>query len=330
MPDTLEATATPAEPTPAPVTLEAAAEPARPLTATAPARTAPVSALTLLAERMTEARLTGQAGAFLSAALADVKPSGNGAGNESAGLMTQALGELWSGVEYDPVYSPLIASGVLTGTKATGWRWSTEPAVADYAGNKTAVPSNAAKLELVEAVPARIAGAHDIDRIYRDLGDAAVLASYWRLMAESIRETLDARARAAIVATAGTPTAGGAGSTTLGLIVRGALKVQGDTGARATFALVSSDLVEKLAETPQSSAPIGLPGLSLPSITPAPGLNAKTVIVGVKQAIRQLTFSPPVRVEAVNIPNGGIDAGLFSYSAELTEKSAGVVAYTTP
>lgn len=314
-------------PTPEPVTLEAAAVPARPMTAAAPARTAPVSPLLEAATRLTDARLTGNAAAFLAAALADITPAGNGAGNAEAGLMRQALGELWSGVEYDPIYRPLIASGQLTGTKVSGFRWNPAPTVGDYTGNKTAIPSNAAKLEFVEVAPTRLAGGHDIDRIYRDLGDPAVLASYWRRMAESLAVQLDARALALITDAAGAA-ATPAPTTAMSAIVRGTLAVQAQSGARATFALVAGDLIEQMAETPASDVPVGPPGMTLPPVTPGPDLPAGTVIVGARPAARLLTFEPPVRAEAVNIPNGGIDAALFSYSAGIVENAAGVIAYT--
>ena len=313
---TLEAEAS----TPAP-----SLEPARPLTTNrAPARTRPVSALHDVTTRLIAARLDGSQ-AF-RAALADITPSGNGGGNESAGLMTQALGELWDGMTYRPRYTPHVASASLTGTKLEGFRWNPEPEVDDYAGNKAAIPSNAAKLEYVAAMAERIAGGHDLDRIYRDLGDPAVLASYWSKMAESIAKKLDERALAVILAAAGTPVANADAGLEVARIL-GTVAVSSE-GA-ATYCLAATNVIVEAAQTPSSDSPAGLPvnGMSLPPVYVAPELDDNIIIVGIRQAARQATFSPPVRVEAVNVANAGIDAALYSYSAEIIENSAAVVAY---
>lgn len=312
--DTLTATV-PATPAREPEQLRAAA-----------ATTRPRSPLTLLAQRIVGARLDGNSA--LLAALADVTPDGNGAGNETAGLMDQALGELWGGVDYQAKYRPLIAGGPLTGVTVHGWRWDTPPTVADYAGNKTPIPTNAAKLVKEAFTPERIAGGHDIDRIYRDLGDDAVLRSYWARMAESLAVQLDARALDTISTTAGAPTSA---PDVLTAMVRGVLTV-GRVGS-PTFAIVADDLVEQALLVPAAEAPVGMSGqgivnVPMPPVTPSDAVPAGTVIVGARQAARLLTFEPPVRIEAVNLPNGGIDAGLFSYSAGVPELPAGVVAFT--
>lgn len=305
--------------------LTAAEPPARPLgpTPTPPARTAPVSPFRLLCERLTEGRMTGRVGPELAAALADIKPSGNGAGNEAAALMVQALGELWSASAFIPRYRPLVSSGKLTGFKAVGFTWTVPPAVDDYAGNKTAIPSTAATLDYVEVAATRLAGGHDIDRIYTDLGTPEMMASYWARMAESLGRGLDGRALTAIQAAAGTPVTGQ--TDPLVAIVLGSIEVS-KYGAPA-YALVSSDIAAAMAITPASQAPIGAP-FTLPPVVVGPELPAATVIVGAREAVRQLTFEPPIRAEAVNVPNGGIDAALFSYSAELAENAAAVIAYT--
>jgi len=52
------------------------------------------------------------------------------------------------------------------------------------------------------------------------------------------------------------------------------------------------------------------------------------VIVGDRAAIDFRTFEPPVRLEGVNIPQAGIDAGLYSYWASLLNKTGRVKAVT--
>lgn len=320
MPDLEAAAPAPTTPTPAPDLEAAAVEYARPTTPRATA-TPRGGALAVVAARLTAARMDGNSS--LAAALADITPSGNGAGNESAALLTQALGELWSGVGYAPRYLPLVTNGPLTGTKVEGFQWTVPPTVAAYTGNKTAVPSNAATLDYVSQAAERLAGAHDIDRIYRDLGADMALASYWARMAESLAVQIDAKALALIQAAAGTALT--TATSAWGAVIQGTLAV-GAVGT-PTYALVSGDLIEAMALTPASDAPVGA-SIPLPPIIAGDTLPANTVIVGAKPACRLLTFKPPIRVEAVNIPNGGIDAGLFSYTAGLVENPAAVVAYT--
>jgi hypothetical protein len=141
-------------------------------------------------------------------------------------------------------------------------------------------------------------------------------------MAYSLAVQLDARAHALIEAAGGTADA--TPKTATEALVRGSLAV--NKYGTPTFALMSEDLYAAAAEAPASDAPVG--AAIVPPITPSDSLPDSTVIVGTRSAARLLTFEPPVRVEAVNIPNGGIDAGLFSYSAGIVELAAGVVAYT--
>lgn len=318
VPDTL--TAAPAElvaehdpiPTPSPPPAGAAVR--------AAARTRPVSPLVDLTRRLAAAYRTHDAGTLM-AALADITPA-----TSDAGLAIQALGELWAGIGYTPRYSSLIASGSLTGVEVRSFRWNPAPTVADYAGNKAEVPSNAAVLEAVSTTPTRLAGAHDIDRIYRDLGDDAVLRSYWARMAESYAVQLDARALAAIKAA---DTSAGTAANLAIALVQASASVS--NVATPTFAIVADDLVIEAAGLPSDTAPVGLlPGslvqVPIPPITvaPAASVGARNVIVGARAAVRQLTFEPPVRLEAVNVPNAGIDAGLYGYSAELVENAAAV------
>lgn len=301
----------------APVAVLAAETPARPLTEPAPARTSPVSAPRMLAERVAAAKMDGSAPTLL-AALADITPTGNGAGNEDAALARQALGELWNNDDTAQHYTPHVNGAELTGITVDGWRWNPSPEVADYTGNKAEVPSNAAKLEAVSADAARLAGAHDLDRIYQDLGSPAMLESYWRAMVGDLAVKIDARARGAII------TAGGTADATftdpIAAIVNGTMVLRG-----ADYALVAPNLVEWISQQKASDALVGFE--SMPPMFPGYGLADGVVLVGKRKAVRQHTFRPPVRVQAVNIPNGGVDAGLFSYTAELIEDANAVKAY---
>jgi len=293
----------------------------------AAATTRPVNATRELAGRLAAARMDGTVVA-LTAALADITPAGNGVGNSLAALRTQALEELWSGAPYSEKYRPLVSGGALEGAEVVGWSWSDPPVVDDYAGNKAAIPTNAAKLKVERYTPKRLAGGHDLDRIYRDLGSGDVIASYWARMVESYKRQLDLKALDLIVAAGG---AAAAATSPTEALVLGTVAVE--AVGPATFALVSADLWQSEMLQPADTAPVavtqgGVYGVTLPPVTMSADLPDGTVVVGCRQAARLLTWDPPIRIEAVNIPNAGIDAGLFGYYCDIVENAGGVAAYT--
>ena len=64
-------------------------------------------------------------------------------------------------------------------------------------------------------------------------------------------------------------------------------------------------------------------------IVVAPGVAAGTVIGGTKQALRWRELAgSPIRVEALNIANGGVDGGVFGYYATEEIFEGGVVSAT--
>jgi len=291
------------------------------------ARTKPASPALELARRLVAARFDGGDSAVqgvLQAALADITPAGNGAGNENAGLAVQAVGELWDGIQYVPQHLPLVTERPLTGVKFGGWSWVVKPVVGDYTGNKTDIPSNAATLDWVEGPALRLAGGHDLDRIYLDLGDPAFVASYWRNMTESLAEQLDDKRLNAAVTAAGT--AGTAGSV-IDAILQGITAVK-----RPTYAAVAQDLWNTQLSQPVDTLPAFFvqnnlftgPGLD---IFPTDGLTGQ-VLVGAKGAVDFFTKQPPVRVEGVNVAKAGFDAGLYGYYGSLTVDASRVKIYT--
>jgi hypothetical protein len=57
-----------------------------------------------------------------------------------------------------------------------------------------------------------------------------------------------------------------------------------------------------------------------------PGLAAGTVLAGDRQAATHFEAAgSPLRVQAVNIPNGGIDIGVFGYAGDLLNDGRGLV-----
>ena len=292
--------------------------------------TRPRSALAELAVRVKGAYGEyGPAGVMstLTAALADITPSGNGAGNDMAGLGIQAMGELWDGVGYVPQNEPMVTERPLIGHQITGWAWTVKPAVAAYAGNKADIPSNAATLDYVTKSPSRLAGGHDLDRVYVDLGDSDVLTSYWRERTDTCAENLDnARATAALAA-AGTP---GAATSVVDAVLQGTTAVN-----RPTYAAISRDLWNTELARPADTLPAlftagNVYGQNGPGFAmfPSDSLPANTVVVGRKSAVDFFSIRPPIRVEAVVVAKAGIDAGVYSYYGDLVRDASKVRAYT--
>ena len=268
------------------------------------------------------------------AALADITQSGVGGDVEAV----QFLGELWSGKAYQRTIVPLLQPGTLTSYKVKGWRWVTKPEVDEYAGNKTAVPSEAVDTEPVEVSAARLAGAHDIDRKFIDFGDQEFLSSYLSAMTESYARKSDAAALDYCILQAPTVAPGtvpSGVSAAAAAIVDGALAVI-DKGV-PTFAVVSTDYWRQLLLTPKDqtleylSMALGLEEGQVAGfrIVPRSDMDPETVLVGIKGAVQFLELpGVPIRVDALNIANGGFDQGLFGYYATLLHDEGGLALVT--
>jgi phage head maturation protease len=325
MPRTLVTTST-EDQAPAPTAAPQAAE-----RLAAPARTRPVSAVLELAARITSAKIEGGQGRAaaviqtIETALSDVTPAGNGAGNADAGLAVQAMGELVDDTEYETLYESIVTARPLTGAKITGWRWKVKPITAPYTGNKTDIPSNPATLEWVEETPNRIAGGHDIDRIYRDLGSPEMLASYWRIMALDVLQQYDSARLSAAKTAAGAAVSAGS---TAEAVLAGLTAVK-----RATYVLISQDLATAEGIKPADTLPAAFASGNLftgtvPSnIIISPDLTSQ-VLVGRRSAVDFFSLQPPVRLEAVVVAKAGIDTGMYGYYGDLVAQLSGQKLYT--
>jgi hypothetical protein len=239
-------------------------------------------------------------------------------------------GELWSGLQYEPEWTPLLASGDLTSWEGSGWRWTTKPAMQDYAGDKAAVPSNVLATEPGGYEAARMAVGHDIDRKFYDFpGGAAFLQSYGEAAREDWAVKLDAKVRAYILANA---VAYGAATTTMLKAAALALfGVKSNTKARGTFVAVNDSDFLDLLDINADAIPAFL---EMFNVKPGefiydPNVPAGTVVAGVKQAatVRTLPGSP-IRVDAQHLANGGVDSAFFGYWAIEEHHESGIVTTT--
>jgi hypothetical protein len=272
--------------------------------------------------------LTGRSRPDVEAALSNITMTAN--------IWTQPdgyAGQLWEGVGYNRVFVNDLNHADLTSYKVRGWRWVVKPEVDDYAGDKTAVPSNSPTTEEVEVAAARLAGAHDIDRAKVDFGDTEFFAAYYAAMSESYAYKSDNKAKLANIAGANANVS--ATVATSLLKAAATAKVELSTYEDDSFAAGEPDWYYvnaadwlALLDTTNDSAPAYLAdlGITPDKLRPVSGVPAGAVMAGVKAAGTFYELSEtPIRVETVNVANGGVDGGVFGYWASLTHHAKGRV-----
>ncbi|PYY57770.1 hypothetical protein DEJ17_09730 [Curtobacterium sp. MCSS17_011] len=274
----------------------------------------------------------------LFAALNDVKYDAAGGLTTNIALPTW-LGEIWDGQEYRQKFLPLFTHADLSSLKFRGYKWGVKPEGGSWAGNKSEVPSNAPSLVPVEGTAERFAGAHDIAREFQDLrafGDFSFFESYYRAMAESYARWVDEEIvleevlNGATAVEADNP-AGLSIGAGLSAIIDGASEVI-SANATPSFALVETSLWKSIAKIPSDStlgylnASLRLTGeegqLDSFVIQPTDKLAAGQVLVGAREAVTVFELpGAPVRVDALDVAHGGIDAGLYGYAGAMVNKS---------
>lgn len=266
--------------------------------------------------------------AELRAALSDIVPA------DSPNAFRPAyLDELWKGTDYrrkfiDNATTPRPLPKAM---KIIGHRWVTPPTVDDYAGNKAAIPSNEVELVDVPVDVKRLAGGHDVDRAYFDLGDPAWFAAYFEAQTEDYRKKSDARAatQALTDATAlvdGGPDATPATFTTLlEGVVQGVIDLA-TLGEGVEYVALAPGLIAELFNVANIDAPAFFGGsfqlsnegdgvLGGLKFFTSPGITAGQFLMGAKSGTRFHELPVPIRVQAVNVANGGVDLGVFGYYA---------------
>ncbi len=297
----------------------------QPLPVAAPAiHTAPRPvSLAQVTRDVSDALARGDHGA-VRLAIQDVVPSDD-AGN---GLLREDWrGELWNADRTDrPMIDSLgPAKPLQTGTKIKGWAWDVKPDVQDYAGNKTAIKSNKPKTKPVETSVHRSAGGWDIDRIFLDLGEAGFLESFWNAAVADYKMDAEDYATAQMLAGSvelpSQPTLLAA----LGKLGSGFVSI----GASLDTIFIAPDLFEQYASLTQAEVPFWLAnatGISLKNGTATvadlnirahTGLAPGQIHAHDTRAASWYEKNPPISVNAVDLPKGGIDLGLFGYDALL-------------
>lgn len=275
-----------------------------------------------------------------SFALAQVQQSGPSSVTIGQDVQeTGYLGELWQRRPYARRFVPLVQSVPLTNYVMQGWRWVTEPVIADYTGNATEVPSAPVDTEPVTVNAQRLAGAHRIDRRFEDFNDQSVISSFLDKQTESYARVSDGKCLAAIVAAAQTtapgtvPTGVAKG---LAAIVDGALGVV-NTENRPSFAIVSPELWRDIVLMKENdklaflNAGFGLEEGDAESFKIVPGaVGTGKVVVGAREAFQFYELpGVPIRVQGAQPGNGASDLAVFGYWATLATNAAALRIVTT-
>lgn len=239
-------------------------------------------------------------------------------GSNAFTTQDQYAGQLWQALNYTRRFINMLSTGELRSYKGNGWKWGVAPAVAAYAGDKAAVPSNAPTTVNVPWTASRLAGAHDLDRKFRDFGDDEFFQAYYEAMTLSYAMLSDQAARDFVIAsaTAGTAVTGGL----LPSIAKVAARLNAAINdAGVDYVLVNDQDKIGLLSVTASSVPAFLEdfvGIQPGQFIGTPSVPAGTVIVGNKNAGQFLELpGVPIRAEVVDMVNGGVDGGVFGYYA---------------
>ena len=321
---------TPATPAPPAVTATYSTQPAAPIPGAHPTPTSHVTASTVFAA-IAQTYGSGLTSARdIEAALADVVPA-NDAGNGFIGR-SEWLSELWTASRLQRPFVDLFNDGKpLTGMKLQGWRWVTRPAVGAYAGNKAEIPSNAVATEPAEAVAYRTAGGWDIDRVFVDLGDADVVEALFRAAVEDYKRKSEAAVLSQVLAAA---TVVPDAATVPAALIALAAKA-GTIGANLSAIGFGPDAWAKFLAISNDSLPWWIRSAGV-SVDPAgqtatvgslklsvnDALAANQIVAADKRAARHREKT--VRVNAIDLPKGGIDLGLFAYEAFIVEDARAI------
>jgi HK97 family phage prohead protease len=327
---------------PEPVTVATAAAPAA--AAPAPITTQPRGVMTLraAAELISNVRRQGGSaqdvraalGLTVGAALADVVP----ADDAGTGFLRPSwIGELWRASQSRRPFIELLGTPKpLTSLKVEGWQWDVEPQVVDYAGNKSAVTGNEVSTKPAFADAKRKAGGWDVDRIYVDLGSPGIIEALFEAATEDYRRKTEASVAADLVA--GASTAPAATSLTGALVALGFAATQ--LGASISGVGFGADVWTAFTGLTRDEVPWWLgSGDSINIGTTegnvgglklfySPGLAATQVLGLDSRAATYYEVDPPIRVQAVDVANGGIDLGVFGYHALIINDARAVIKTT--
>ena len=266
---------------------------------------------------------TGTASPELTAALADITRSAN-----PAVSAPQWLGELWEGSEYQREIIPTMTIKPLTKLKAVGWRWTQKPEIEDYAGDKTAIPTNEVATEPVETTANRMAVGHDIDRAYFDFNETEFLEGFFRARTIDYAMKSDAKAAAFLNTSASTGTTVASEPDLLHAAARARLVVKRQVRVEPSAYLVHPNSLFGLFDITQLDNPayLDLLGVKPERFIATDLVPENEVVAYAKESVTWFELpGSPIRVDAERIDLGGRDSAVFAYWATLLNNQSGIV-----
>ena len=277
----------------------------------------------------------GDAGT-VNAALADIIPANTGDPG-GAFIRPMWLGELWTPRRDDRHFVNVFSGPALTGMTWEGWKWDVTPVVGPYAGNKTPIPTSPATIVPETGTATRIAGGWDVDRIYEDFNTGFIAA-----LLEAATYDYGQKSEAALatellaVATDGGP----ATSVPEGISI--IASTLAGVGANLSTLAMAPDVFGVFLGLPLADVPWWLTNQSVVTISGEGSSSVAGVVVDVVPSLPSGTMlgadrnavdfreTGPFRVQALNIPNGGIDVALFGYQGQIVHDARGVVKVAAP
>lgn len=262
-------------------------------------------------------------------------------GTDSTGLgslLTQPAwsGELWSGLDYEPEFTPLLNSGPLDALEGKGWRFKVKPEIKDYAGNKAEIPTTTVEVEQSPWKAARMAVGNDFDRAFYDFPEqfAPLLRGYVKFVNESWAIKLDGKVRDFIIANA-VAAAVDPQPSLLKAAAKAIRVLKRRRVGKATFIIANDDDFDTLMDVTNNQVPafLELFGVDPRNFTSSDQVPQGQVLAGVKQTATVKTLpGSPLRVSAQHLANGGIDEAFFGYWAIEEHHPVGIasVAYEAP
>jgi hypothetical protein len=318
------------------VTASATAAATRPTPTTpAPAAAGPRSLVEFAATLAPVITAAGDASA-VNAALADIIPANTGDPG-GAFLRPMWLGELWTPRRDARHFLNVFSGAPLTGMTWEGWKWQTPPVVGPYTGNKTAIPTSPAVIVPATGTAERIAGGWDVDRIYEDFNTGFIAA-----LLEAATYDYGLKSEAALVTTLLAEATDGGTATSVpdGLAI--IAQTLAGVGASLSTVAMAPDVFAAFLGIPVNEVPWWLTNQSTVVIGGEGSANVAGVILAVVPSIPSGTMlgadgnavdfreTGPFRVQALNIPNGGIDVALFGYQGQIVRDARGIVKVAAP
>jgi hypothetical protein len=231
----------------------------------------------------------------------------------------QWLTEVFGLIAHGRPVSMAFRSGTITSSPIKFPRWVALPTVDVVAGEKVAIPS--APVDISEdTIPVEtLAGGNDVSRQAIDWASPDFVAEYFRAATEVWARKADALFTADLIAGAGM-TIAAAGSNIVDVIGAAIGAAAGSGVGGSVLIVAAGDVYGGLWSDLARGGP-GIGGVNTsfptPTVVLAPLAPAGTIITAMSQAAIGFT-SPgaPVRLQALDVPRGGVDLAVWGYWAD--------------